>query len=792
MRKVQLYVENQLVDLFDDEQIKVDSSIQNINDISKVFTDFSQTFTVPASKNNNAIFDHYYNNDLDGTYQAQTRVNARLEINHARFREGKLQLEGAEIKDNKASHYKVTFYGDVVSLKDKFGDDKLSDLDYSGISHEYTGANVSTAITSPTDLDVRYPLISSSRVWTYGDTPATTDIGDTSSDIDYTELFPALKDDVILDAIEAQYGVTFSGLFRTEDRFQKSFTWWKNRTTTNFTNTPHDVLFNVGGTNEPLADSVCHVNYISAADCGAPDPSYSLVDTSRFVRIYLIPSFTGEYKIWRYNNGTPWGSPITWQGTAGVGKLHVLLNYANFTNNTNLDDNLTVKITTSQSGTMDGNIQHLFNYNYTNDGVTFTNGTLTEQEDISTITFDNYIDFNSSAPDIKVADWFSGLLKQFNCVIYPLSDALTYQFEPLEDWYAAGAVVNITPYVDTKSIKIDRLSLHKEINFTWEKSKAFLNEAYEEINGKKYGELKNTFPYDGNKFEVKLPYENLLFSKFSGENLQVSYCLDKAPNYKPYIPKPVKLYLYETTTCDFWLNTGTSDNIISYMPMGQDAEVNNENYSINWGNEQSSLLEVGVDNSLYQIYYQPFLTNLFNPKSRKVTLKAQLPLPMLTALTLDDKVIVRDKAYRINNMKTNLSTGVVDLVLVSDWIKERTTLPPITPVGDASTSLTVLLRPTKPLEGGTVKVDSITGDGFVTHDGTLPLTYSVDTLFTFTIPRNTGATRTDTVKIIYYDGDGNVLKTEYFPITQNAPISYLLTEASGFILTESLNRLILE
>ena len=67
MRKVQLYINEQLVDLFDDEKIEITSSIQNIQDISKVYTDFSQSFTVPCSDNNNAIFDFFYNNDVDGT-----------------------------------------------------------------------------------------------------------------------------------------------------------------------------------------------------------------------------------------------------------------------------------------------------------------------------------------------------------------------------------------------------------------------------------------------------------------------------------------------------------------------------------------------------------------------------------------------------------------------------------------------------------------------------------------------------------------------------------------------------
>ena len=49
------------IELFDDEKISVTSSIQNVNDISKVFTDYSQSFTIPASANNNEIFRHWSN-----------------------------------------------------------------------------------------------------------------------------------------------------------------------------------------------------------------------------------------------------------------------------------------------------------------------------------------------------------------------------------------------------------------------------------------------------------------------------------------------------------------------------------------------------------------------------------------------------------------------------------------------------------------------------------------------------------------------------------------------------------
>ena len=44
------------VEFFDFESIELNSSIQDVRDIAKVFTDYSQGFSVPASKKNTLSF----------------------------------------------------------------------------------------------------------------------------------------------------------------------------------------------------------------------------------------------------------------------------------------------------------------------------------------------------------------------------------------------------------------------------------------------------------------------------------------------------------------------------------------------------------------------------------------------------------------------------------------------------------------------------------------------------------------------------------------------------------------
>ena len=46
MRKLQLYIGTQRVDLFKDESVSLTQTIKNVKDLKKVFTEFTQTFYV--------------------------------------------------------------------------------------------------------------------------------------------------------------------------------------------------------------------------------------------------------------------------------------------------------------------------------------------------------------------------------------------------------------------------------------------------------------------------------------------------------------------------------------------------------------------------------------------------------------------------------------------------------------------------------------------------------------------------------------------------------------------------
>ena len=136
MISTKLYISGQEVDFFKDENIELNSTVQNIADISKTFSDFSQNFTVPASRNNNNIFQHYYNSDVDGTFNANIRVESSIEIGNLPFRFGVIQLEDVKMKNMQPSSYSLRFFSKVVNLSDRFGDEELTALDLTDYDHE--------------------------------------------------------------------------------------------------------------------------------------------------------------------------------------------------------------------------------------------------------------------------------------------------------------------------------------------------------------------------------------------------------------------------------------------------------------------------------------------------------------------------------------------------------------------------------------------------------------------------------------------------------------------------------
>jgi len=726
MRSVQIYIEVERgsdnyveLELFDDENITVSSSVQNVQDIGKVFTDFSQGFTVPASPNNNAIFKHFYENAVDvdlALYDNRLSRNAYIEIDRTLFRVGIIELEKVNVTNDLVDNYSLTFYGNITTLKDLLSDDLLSDLDLSNISNPYSYADVRDRVFDyVSDYDVRYPLISSDRLWSYGDSTST-DISINGGAINYTELFPAVKVSKIFEAIENTYGVTFSGLFLTDKRFTNLFLWCKNA------ESKSNVLQN------ELVDF-----YTKSGDTNI----YTMDLATDTIKIRGNNLFTGLRRL-QLNIGVNTLSDITIPYTIEVYDKGVLKNTITRTGYTSfnvwqewIDATVERDITLRVRANATLDIQLSLDYKLYDNTVPTPILIESEGADAYVTNISNSVDLSAVMPQMKVADFFTGVLKQFNLTITPTS-TLSFEIEPLEYWYQKGAIVDITKYVDTENIDIKKVPLYKRLSFEYETSESFTNKEFLATNKREYGNLTDSFEYKGDEFTIKVPFENIKFEKFSGQDMTVAYTL-KEKDYTTYVPKPILLYMYEKRTTGatgFKMTDGIGNYNTSttFMPFGQDVFYNGLVYSLNFSQETSPLIEQEIPNSLYVTYYKSYIDNLFSYKNRLVTVKTILPVGVLTNLKLNDRLIIRDKRYTINNITSNVTNGEVVLELLHDLREIANNNPPILPNGAATIFMPVLIP------NGASQVSVSTSTTGVTFTGAT--TFTADSFVEINYPDN--------------------------------------------------------
>jgi hypothetical protein len=269
-----------------------------------------------------------------------------------------------------------------------------------------------------------------------------------------------------------------------------------------------------------------------------------------------------------------------------------------------------------------------------------------------------------------------------------------------------------------------------------------------------YGNLRNVFQNDGSDFKIELPFENLLQQKFTDINIQVGYSVDI--NGQPITPKPMLLYMNDgqnisANPIEFFAGELGFVTLNAYMPFGQDLQYNENYFSLNWGAEISSFYLNVISNSLFATYWSNYLAGLYDLRQRLYTFQTMLPLSKLNSLKLNDRLVIEDKRYLINDYKTNLTTGMVNLTLLEDF---RTILQPLIfnmPESAICFEAMIFI----PNDANSFELTTETAGVTIT-----PNTATVDSLINICIPTSSEITITTEDEIDITTEDGEVLITE--------------------------------
>ena len=142
-----------LSDLNDKVSVTIKDAIKKSKDIAKVFTAYTNPFTLPASKRNNIIFKRFSNNKVFDGFDPRRKYDARIQLNGVDFKKGYIKLNKVNMVNNQPFSYSVQFFGELASLKDTVSDTKLKELiGLDKYTFPYTDANVQKGFETGFDV----------------------------------------------------------------------------------------------------------------------------------------------------------------------------------------------------------------------------------------------------------------------------------------------------------------------------------------------------------------------------------------------------------------------------------------------------------------------------------------------------------------------------------------------------------------------------------------------------------------------------------------------------------------
>jgi len=683
MQKIQLYIEGQRVDLFDDESVVLTQTIQNVKDVQKVFTDYSKTFTLPATKENNKIFKHYYNNSITNGFDGRSRVSATLELNHLKFKKGKIKLEGVDLKNNVPSSYKVRFTGNTVTLKDLLGEDKLGALtDLNSNTLVYNAANVKSKLqANPATNDIIAPLITHTQRLGYNSNSSANEEGNVYYEsggganlhgVSWDDLKFAIRIDTIIQAIETNYNISFSDDFFTS------------------TNTPYYNLFmwlhrKKGYVESPTATEVeSLVNTWTTTSVGATITTMSNTSTlyvggtpSRYTKLDLKLRTTSgfSYSVSVQLNGTQIYNSGSVTGDLDITKDDLGTSQGSYNVIIQSSQNITFSEVTWDIGYKLLLSLEVFN-TYTSAAFSHTNA------------FDFII--TQQIPDLKIIDFLTGIFKMFNLTSYIDNDTDEVIVKTLDDFYAGGVSYDVTEFVDRSKSSVNVALPFKEITFEHGDTKTLLAAKHSQLFNKTWAKTEYTSGenLDGKIYKVKTPFSQLKYERLIDTNTSalttVQYGFFVDDNQAPYYGKPLLFYpiLQNTTSISFLDTTSSHLEVTQYnIPSNSVAlSSSTSKYNINFNNEINEYsLDNTFTNTLFEAYHKDYISDVFDATNRLTKVTAYLPLRILLNYTLADRFNISGTTYKINSIKTNMLTGKSDLELLNDiYTPPAPAIPPDT------------------------------------------------------------------------------------------------------------------
>ena len=717
MQKLQLYIEGQRIDLFKDETVSITQTIQNVKDIDKIFTSFTKTFSVPASKVNNILFKHFYNYDIVNGFDARLKKPAQIELNSLPYKTGRIKLEGVDLKNNLPYLYRITFFGNTVELPDVLGDDKLGALAFAGSDYDltYSPAQIENYLENDltaTNPNIIAPLITHTQRLFYDSVSHVNGTGNLYAHggggganfhgVKWNELKYAVRLYAIIEEIETRYSaangyefpIVFSRDFFNENNpeFNNLYMW----------------LHRKSGSVEPASQVTSFISPIGPYTATNPT---AIVPTGNgfFVSNFYIEnpnSITSwEIQFNTLNTTDPYRLVISLNGTTIYTSPFEVTGSFNFNQNPALVGNGTYIISVQHSeAIVFSSVVQTF------EGVTRAPGeepvNYTDVLTATSVSAQKVFTFvvPEQIPDVTIISFLTGLFKTFNLVAY-VNDLNTIVVRPLEakpntanysyytsadiDGNDAPVTYDISSYIDVTKSQVNSALPYKEIKYQYAGLGTYLAKQHEQLSGTGWGSLNyiGGTSSDGQGginynavsrvYNVAVPFEHMKYERLldaaNGNTTTIQWGYSVNENQQPYIGQPLIFYGVHqtgtgTTPIRLLEDASNFNDLYSYWVPSNSTYLNplSGTENINFGLELNEYTGAsGFDETLFNNYHSEYIIDVFNESRRITKVSAFLPLRILYNFKLNDTFTINSRNYIINSITTNLQTGKSDMELLN-------------------------------------------------------------------------------------------------------------------------------
>ncbi len=689
----------EVLDMFADEGISIKSVVKDMNDPKKLFTDFSRSFTLPASKQNNKVFKHYYNIDIQNSVDSRELIPAKILMNNSVYKVGNVRIDGARVRGGLAIHYKVTFIGKLSELSRQIGKDKINELDFTSLNDN--SFDFISEIQNTTKRDLMFPLasrkerfladsgtrslgIEGARNIAYSSSTAAEDYGIREQDI-----VGALSVGAILDKIENKYGFNFTGILQA-DYIRDLYLWLhqidKERTGEELTAIATGFAY--GGSSSNDFTPVTNGFVFSASE------ETALLGRDRFYKVSVKGTFTGDVTI-----KLRLGSNVVREVSTSGEYTEELIVYGDYT-----DRIFQVEVDTDVSNSA-SILVRLKQYDR-------------EYEILGTITFKRWVykslfvltasastgtigtySVQNNLPDMSIMELLSSIFKMFN-IVAEVDDNLNISTKHYDYFMSQGEVKDFTEYVDVSGYDVNRPNLYSSLLMGFEEPQLALEQGYKAVNGRNYGEIKYDLigsagvKLSGSTYKLDIKNQRTPLEPIDdlddNSDFRVCYALFSDTGGTEQSIKPMFTYICtpDTTTGSvsqiaFYGDLTASSSSVYTMPSnvhqrGQNSPVGVYSDVGLYFGEELSEYRYGLTmngNGLWNSFYRGTTALMFDEDKRKVKLKAHIPQSKLLLLKLSDTLRISNKFYNINAIETNYLSGVteLDLILVGNSKLEQFT-----------------------------------------------------------------------------------------------------------------------